>query len=169
MREQRSGAQVDQIAAFGAERSGVLDAGIGLDNLNTCVVATGGGDASTPRAELRIVDGVKKVPPARQHLRPGIQPIDGVWRSSRPGDHARVLGVGNQQAVRAKGDRGAKVRDVVREDLTRGRVYRDTAQLALRGKQQRPAVGSPDDGICALAVDNRTGLQFREVTQEEAE
>src|SRR5207245_7786127 len=143
--------------------------GIGLDDLDTWIVAARGGDASTLAAELRIVKGVKKLAPAWQHLRPGIQPIDGVRRSSRPGNHARVLVVGNQQAVRAKGDRGAKVRDVVREDLTRSRIYRHTTQLALRGKQQHPAVGSPDDRICALAVDNRTGLQFREVAQEEAE
>ena len=91
----------------------------------------------------------------------GVPPDEGIT--------PELLVVGNQQAVRAKGDRGGKVRDVVREDLTRSRVYRDTAQLALRGKQQHPAVRSPDDRICSLAVGNRTGLQFREVAQEEAE
>ena len=57
----------------------------------------------------------------------------------------------------------------VREDLTCSRIYRDPAQLAFRGKQQHPAVGGPDDRIRSLAVGNRTGLQFREVAQEEAE
>ena len=35
LREQRAGTQVDQIPAIGAERTGVLDAGIGLDNLDS--------------------------------------------------------------------------------------------------------------------------------------
>ena len=170
LREQRSGTQVDQIAAIGAERTRVLDAGIGLDNLDTWIVAAGRGDASTQGAELRIVDGVKKVAPARQHLRPGIHADRSgaaflQTRASRPS----CWWLETSRRSGPKGIAEEKYGTIVREDLTRSRVYRDTAQLALRGKQQHPAVRGPDDRICPLAVGNRTGLQFREVAQEEAE
>src|SRR4030095_14518771 len=105
------------------ERTRVLNAGIGLSNLNTGVVDAGCSDAGTQRAELGIVNGVEKALPAREHLRPSERPIDGLRRSSRCGNQARVAGVGNEQAVRPKRDSGGKVRDLVREDLTGSSVY----------------------------------------------
>src|SRR5262245_47703655 len=141
-------------------RTRVLNAGIGLSDLDTRVVATDRGDASTQRAELRIVNGVKKVSLAGECLRPGVRLIDGLRCSSRRGNYTRVARVRDQQTVWTERDRGGKVRDLVGENLTSIRSQSDSAQLASRGKQQHPAVGGPDDRICALAVGNRTGLQL---------
>ena len=59
LREQGSAAKIDEIAAFRVKRSGVLDARIRLNNLNSWVVAADRGDTSMQKAQLRIFDAVK--------------------------------------------------------------------------------------------------------------
>src|SRR5260370_2266979 len=65
------------------ERTRILNAGIGLDNLDTFFTAANWCNARTQGAELGIVNCVEKVPAARQQLRPRIQTADRLRRPPR--------------------------------------------------------------------------------------
>ena len=81
LREQRSGAQINQIATVGVQRTCILDARISLYDFDPLLRATDCGYTCTHRTELRIVGCIEKVSPARQSLRPRIQAVNRLWRS----------------------------------------------------------------------------------------
>ena len=136
--EERSVTQVDQIPSVGAERTGVLDAGVRLDHLDIRSIAADSGDTGTQRADLGVVVGVEKVATSRQQLSPGILPVEGVRRLAGRGHDARVAGVRDEQLIRAEWDGGVEIGNGVGKDLTCSCVDRNPPQFPLGGKQQGP-------------------------------